>query len=96
MYMNMSNEIKKDLEKNLIKNTIICLVINSIPFVSVQMIVIFLLCCFVISLTYRVINKKDNCWVPFLMLLYDAVLLCILNIPADVTRNFIKYIIERN
>ena len=94
-WLSVMNNIRKDLEKNIIKNTLICLVINYFPFLSVQMGIILLLCYFAISLTDMVINKKENCWIPFLMLLYDAAVLCVLNIPADASRDFLKYIIER-
>ena len=65
------NNIRKDLEKNIIKNTLICLVINYFPFLSIQMGIILLLCYFVISLTDRVINKKENCRV-FLLKIYTS------------------------
>lgn len=84
----MNNDIKKDLEKNIIKNTIFCLVIFYIPFVSVQMVIILLICNFIFSLARSVINKKNNYWIPFLMLLYDAIILTILHIPGDAVWGF--------
>lgn len=91
----MNNDIKKDLEKNIIKNTIFCLVIFYIPFISVPMVIILLICNFIFSLARSVINKKNNYWIPFLMLLYDAVILTILHIPGDVVWGFFRYFVEK-